>query len=77
LKFFQVLEESAEAQEGAYQLSDQAEEKRSGPLVFHVQEVAEECMEQKGSELLVLGPITSQSLDLSRVVRELKSHTTY
>jgi hypothetical protein len=36
-----VLEESAEAQEGAQQPSDQAEEKRSGPLVFHVQEAAE------------------------------------
>jgi hypothetical protein len=41
LEFFQVLEESAEAQEGAQQPSDQAEEKRSGPLVFHIQEAAE------------------------------------
>jgi hypothetical protein len=36
-----VLEESAEAQEGAQQPLDQAEEKRSGWLVFHVQEATE------------------------------------
>jgi hypothetical protein len=36
-----VLEESTEAQKGAQQSSDQAKEKRSGPLVFHVQEAAE------------------------------------
>jgi hypothetical protein len=35
-----VLEESTEAQEGVQQPSDQAEEKRSRSLVFHVQEAA-------------------------------------
>jgi hypothetical protein len=35
-KFFQVLEESTETQEGAQQPSNQAEEKRSGLLVSHI-----------------------------------------
>jgi len=47
LEFFQVLEESAEAQEGTQQSSDQAEEKIYGPLVFHVQEAAEKCIGER------------------------------
>jgi hypothetical protein len=74
LEFSQVLEESTEAQEGAQQPSNQAEEKRSGPLVFHVQEVAEERIEQKGSGPLDLGPITRQPLDLTGLARELNPH---